>query len=466
MLKKKKNSLSAGIVVNLVATFLLRAIGIITAPITTRLLTTSDYGEMSIYSTWVGISMIVFGMQVFGTITNAQIKYENRDIFFNYCWNALLLSLFGHIVGLILILPWIETLSSLIKIVPALICLIIAQSFFGNAVDMLSGYLIIQNRAGLNMILSSIISLGSFGLSVLLVKLDVFPNKAYLSYIIGHFSVVFVCGMAVIIWLFSKGACRIKNEYIHYCLGLSLPLIFHGLSGIVLGQSDRLMLENMANVSEAGVYSLTYNFSNILLMIWSAINAIWVPFYFRYLKAGDYNELHRHTKNFDILFIVLFSGFLLLSPEVFQIMDSRYWDQMNIIPVLITGFYFNHLYGYPANYEFYKEKTKYIAIASVGAAIINILLNYLLIPRYYAKGAAIATALSFVIIYLFHAIAARCFVKGFPFSIMQDVIRLIPVGFVLAIFYILKDLVMYRWILAIVVGIIYLIRLAKKKEIL
>lgn len=463
---ERKKSLSAGIVINLVATFLIRAISIVTAPITTRLLETSDYGSMSVFTTWVEIMAIVLGMQTFGTLTNAHVKYETKDEFFRYSWNTFLLSFLGHLAGLAIILPFIGTVSGWLHLTPFLILLMIAQSFLQNTINILSGYFIIENKAGYNMILSGILSVGSFGLSVLLVKVGAFPETPYMAFIIGHFIITVLCGAGVVVWLYRKGVCKIRKDYVTYCLGLSLPLIFHALSGIVLGQSDRLMLERMVDLSEAGVYSLTYNFSNILLTIWGAVNAIWVPFYFRYLKAGDNDELKHHVKNFDILFLVLFSGFLLLSPEVFRIMDERYWYQMDIMPVLIAGFFFNHLYGYPANYEFYKEKTTYLAAASIGTAILNIGLNLLLIPRWYAMGAAVATSLSFVISYLFHAVAARCFVKGYPLSLSGDLLRLIPAGAATGLFYLAKDLPAVRWGAGIAIGILYIVRMIRRKEIL
>lgn len=464
--KNRKKSLSVGIIVNLLATFLLRAIGLITAPITTRLLETSDYGAMSIYNTWVGIATIVLGLQACGTFNNARIKFESKEEYYKYCWNALFISFIGHLVFIIIIFPWVSSLSSLIGITELLICLMIVQSFMQNGINMLSGHLLIENKAGWNLVLSGFVSLGSFVFSVLLVHQPTFREMPYMAFIVGNFIPTAITGIVAVIWFGKKGASKIKTNYIKYCLSLSFSLIFHGLSGIVLGQSDRIMLERMIDLSEAGVYSLTYNFSSILLGVWGAINSIWIPFYFRYLKEGNYSELKKRMINFDMLFTVLYLGFLFLSPEVFHLMDSRYWYQMNIIPILIIGFYFNHLYAYPANYEFYKEKTVYIAIASTVTAILNIILNYMLIPCYQAMGAAIATTLSYIITYLFHSISAHFFVKEYPFSYSLDIWRLIPIGIITATFFVCQNVAWLRWIFAVILGSVYLLRVIKRRELL
>ena len=462
----RKKSLSKGIIINLIATFVLRAISIITAPITTRLLETADYGSMSVFNTWVGIATIILGLQTYGTITNARVKYETGEEYFRYCWNAAILSLLGHVLGFALLLPLMGWIMSHLGLSTFLVGLLVVQSFMQNCVNMLSGHFLIENKAGSNLLLSAFISICSFGLSVLLIKQGSFKETPYMAFIIGHFIPITLSGLISFIWFALKGISLINVDYIKYCLSLSIPLIFHGLSGVVLGQSDRIMVERLVDLSEAGVYSLTYNFSGILLAIWGAINSIWVPFYFRFLKEKNIDELKRRMNNFDVLFAVLFSGFLFLSPEVFRIMDSKYLYQIDIIPVLLIGFYFNHLYGYPANYEFYKEKTIYLAIASFCSAAINIVLNFLLIPRYHAMGAAIATTLSYIIIYLFHTIAARCLVKEFPFPLYLDFVRLIPVIIVTTTFYILRDVPWIRWIIGTMIGIWYIYRIYKRKEII
>lgn len=460
-----KKSLSAGVALNIIASFALRGIGIITAPITTRLLGESDYGAMSIFSTWVAIATIVFGVQTYGTFTNAKYKYNAKE-YHRYCWNALLISAAGHLIGFGLILPWMDTISSLIGLSPLLIILLIVQSFFQSCTDKLCSYLLIENEATKNFILSSLISVGSFGLSVFFVTSGFFSDAPYMGYIVGHLSVIVISGLLSIAWFIHKGGCGLRKDFVKYCLGLSFPLVFHGLSGIILGQSDRIMLERMSGLAAAGVYSLTYSFASVVNTIWSAINAIWVPFYFRYLKEENYDEMKRHMLNFDILYITIIAGFLLLYPEVFHIMDSRYWNQLDIIPVLVLGHFFNHLYGYPANYEFYKEKSIHIAVGTMGSAVINIILNLLLIPRYQAMGAAFATMLSSFICFVFHAVMARKVIKGYPISVRYDFMRILPMAGILLIVYFFREMILIRWILAVLLGIWLVIRMVKKKEII
>jgi O-antigen/teichoic acid export membrane protein len=59
--------------------FILQGIGFITAPIFTRLLTPSDYGQVAVYSAWASLCSLLVGLQTYGSIENAKIKYNRSS---------------------------------------------------------------------------------------------------------------------------------------------------------------------------------------------------------------------------------------------------------------------------------------------------------------------------------------------------------------------------------------------------
>lgn len=75
----KEKSISNVLIWQLLGKFFLQGITFFTAPFFTRLLTPSDYGMVSIYSTWVGFFTIVIGLQTHGAIANAKIKYTEEE---------------------------------------------------------------------------------------------------------------------------------------------------------------------------------------------------------------------------------------------------------------------------------------------------------------------------------------------------------------------------------------------------
>jgi len=140
------------------------------------------------------------------------------------------------------------------------------------------------------------------------------------------------------------------------------------------------------------------------------------------------------------------------------------------LPVLSLGVYFNFLYMFNSNYEIYYKKTKVIAKATTATAIINIILNAILIPSFSIMGASIATLISCIILFLIHLFAALSIAKKnavkYVFNRKYFVLgSIFAVGAVL-LYYLLKNL----FIIRVIIGVIFLgyslFRIIRRKSIL
>jgi O-antigen/teichoic acid export membrane protein len=159
-------------------------------------------------------------------------------------------------------------------------------------------------------------------------------------------------------------------------------------------------------------------------------------------------------------------GFILLAPEVYRVMaPQEYWSGISLIPLIALAYYFNFLYSFPANHEFYNQKTKLISIGTICAAIINIVLNFLFIPLYAGTGAAIATLISFVFLFIFHEIIARFIIRNYDYKFTMYFKGLIPVVMTSVLFYVVQDFWYIRWGTGAVLGIYLLQRIIKNREI-
>ncbi len=127
---------------------------------------------------------------------------------------------------------------------------------------------------------------------------------------------------------------------------------------------------------------------------------------------------------------------VLFSREFISLIDSRYQYALTLAPVLIMGIVVNQV-AELSNRSFYQEKkTKTIMTITIIGAGINIILNYILIPMYGSMGAAIATLLSFLIIFIIKYQYSKklFFIKHDWFSIIfMGIIFAISVGVCTAI---------------------------------
>lgn len=466
MKKELSKSISVGVAINILAFVLVKSMNIITAPVMTKILATEDYGIYSIFNTWSGIIGIVAGLGVLGSLTNFRVK-ANRDDYLKYCCNMLWIGIIGHLILFVISFLARGCIARLLKLPEVLIPIMVISAMSSYCVTFLSTFLVIDNMALYNAGISFFAVAGSFGLSLALIRICNVTTDLYFPFIEGHLIIYLVISLGCVTFFAVKGKSRIRLDYAQYGLLIGVPLIFHSLAGSVLGSSDRIMLQQIDGLSVAGVYSFTYGFAGILSSIWQAINSIWTPFLFKYLKDGDEKSLYEKKRNFDFLYTMMTIGFILVYPEVFKLLaNERYWGQIKIVPIIVIAFYANHLYSFPTNYETYKEKTKYVAIGSIGAAIVNIILNSILIPSMHEIGASVATAISYFALFVFHYFISKRIIGDYPLRNVIRVEYITSFGASIVALYVFFDLWWIRWVLAIVVGATLLKDVIKRKAIL
>ena len=102
---------------------------------------------------------------------------------------------------------------------------------------------------------------------------------------------------------------------------------------------------------------------------------------------------------------------ILFAQEIVQLLSTKeYVKALPIVPVIIISYVFLYLYTLFANYSFYYKKTGYISLATL-VTLVNIVLNYLLIPRFGYIIAAYTTLFSYILLFVFHYTVIRFILK-------------------------------------------------------
>lgn len=466
MEKKLKiiKSLSIRTLLMMVSTILLNAISIITAPIFTRILTTGDFGIYSLYLSWISILAIVFGLQTYGSLNNAKVDFDDKE-YENYCANVFLLSMIGSVfwgIFLLIIYPYVEGILGLPKDCRLWL---LSGSWGVYMVNFASSYLVIEKKVVQNLLISIAVTLtitfGSIGLIL---------NSAlegYYARVLMHGGVYLITGLCIAYYFLGKRKVEIHLSYWKYCLQMTLPLVIHSLSGILLAQSDRIMLMSTKGEEVVGVYSFCYTIALPISVVAGAINSAWTPEYYSLMHMGKDKEIEEHYNRQMFLITGICCGYIMVSPEILKMLSVRdYWEGIGVISLVIISYFFNFLYFFPANYEFYNKKTKYIAGSTVGAAVLNIVLNYFLIPEYGMFGAAIATILAYVMLFFIHDFIARYVVKGYVVKRRFYLKGIAGVGFCYLFYIFFQQCWIIRWGLGALVGMAILWRLKKQKTLI
>lgn len=199
-----------------------------------------------------------------------------------------------------------------------------------------------------------------------------------------------------------------NTDYFKRLFRLGFPFVFSTIAVWTLSMSDRLILNYFRGAAEVGIYSLAYNFAllfNIILHI--PFGLFWTPFFLSFAAekpAEDTRPLFEKVVKY--MFIpggMLYLAISLGAGDVLRIFTSLFSAQegylaaTKLVPLLTLGLFFHFLHGLFAGPLFVVKRPEFVARASVIAAAANLGLNFLLIPRFGALGAALTTAFAYAL---------------------------------------------------------------------
>lgn len=450
---------------NILSTVLIQGINFFTLPIFTRVLGAEQYGIYSVFSSWVMLLTGVMGLGVQSSIGTGKYHFKNK--YYSFRSSVLLFGTLFSIILILFVTIFIKPVSIFLGYSFLIVEMLLWTALANFIINFAQNAYIYEKKAGVNFFISVFLTTSTLVLSLYL--LTVFSDDdLFLSRVFGV-GIPYLL-IAVIIWfvLFFKKPSLLQKEYCIYSITMGIPIIFHLLSQNLLSQSDRVMMQKMhiSNL-EIGIYSFFYSFVSVLSTILTALNNSWCPFYYDDLDSENWEKLDKKCKNYVELFTVLTIGFLLLSREVGYLLSGKeYYSGISILPILVFAVYFTFMYQFPVNFEFFHRKTKIIAIGTCSTAILNIILNFIMIPILGMYGAALATSVSYFLLFLAHYFIVThmkdvyyhlkmfVFAKGLVITLACTVL-----------FYLLKDWWIVRWGIAIGIGIIELVKILKRKTI-
>ena len=449
---------------NIIASVLIGGINFLTAPIFTRLLGTAQYGKFSVAYSWVTILTCFMGFQTKEALATG--IYDFREDYLRFRNSTLLLGT-GISIGLIALLSAFSgPIGRALGYSPVFLFLILLTALTQYIWAFAQNTFIFEKKAQYNLLLSVFLVISIVALSIFFILYAPFEKYVgrMLGFTIPFAAFAFGCWIA----LFSRQPSGYHKTYWKYSLSFGFPIIFHALSTVVLGQSDRVMMQLFhVQDSDIGVYSWYFGLISALIMVRDALNNSWRPFYYDGLNENRCEPLNQKCGNLLELFTVITCVFLLIVREVSLLMAGKeYQRDLGVLLILVIGAYFTFVFQFPVNFELYHKKTKIIATGTVSAAMANVLLNAVLIPRWGVYGAAAATSAAYLLLAMAHFLIAT-HLRGIPYHLrlLSFLPGLIAITLGAVLFLILPQLWILRWLLAAVITAWELIRILKRKSV-
>ena len=377
-----------------------------------RLVTVRDYAYINLFVTLANIAAIIVGLG----LPNAVVRYFFSDLSFPAVLGtqAALIVIAGAAtaVGVGLTLPYV---SAFLALPPMLVALAVGA---GIAIAFRQGWLASLRAMGRSRVYA-LSQVSEPSLTVLVVGLAALAGMqlAYGFVVLAYtLSVGLVAATAVIVWRVQVGMSFRRTVAIEL-LGFSWPLILHALANYALNTIDQVIINQLSGPTAAGIYAFAYRFGMAMVILSSAFSAIWMPtFLDRIRTRGGEESLHAMAGRAVLIFVAAEGALSILLPPIAGVLGgSEYRAAIAFIPIILYGYLWFVLYTIAVGYALHEKRTGRIAVATGFAGVLNVSLNYILVPAVGIGGAAVATVLSYMGLFGVQAWNAHSLGSRMPF---------------------------------------------------
>lgn len=404
-LKKYRTILFKGTIAVSLAGASTQIAALILLPLFTFYLSPADYGIFSLVSLTITILALIYNPGVMSATIrlfhNTTDESERKLLIGSAHLFFLLIPIIPIIVGLAFGEQIFKTIFSDFDFYPfGLMALILA--FFIQPSRIWTTLLTLQYKIRRTSLQTAISVLIGMMFSIVLVV--VFKMGA-MGYVLGMFpAAIYLFIISLIdVKKFTQGKWSVVNMKKQLIFGFPLiPALwaYQGLNFI-----GKYMLEIMGNLHNVGLYSFAVSISSAPMILVLGFKQLWSPIFYENMNNKDYRTISQLISYFVIFITLLCVVIMLFSKEaILLLINNRYYSIISINSFLIVAVYFSGLLTISNTLLSYNNKFKNISIFACVAILVNIVLNWYLIPIYGILGAAISLAVSYFVFFIIGAI--------------------------------------------------------------
>ena len=373
-------------------------LGFITLPIYTRYLSPSDYGILTLFLLFGTVVSNLISIGLMSSSYRYYFEYKNNlqlfkifnstNIFFN--------SLTFIIIGVLIfyLSTWISINLFDSKISPLLLQL----SYISGCLNYFIQFFLHLLSAQLKTAQFAILSISKVVIDISFSFYFIFSHSlTYMARINGILISQLIIIIISIFFLKELLGLRFSLKYLKESLLFAYPNVPSSLIGLTYQSFDKVMITNYKNLDSLGHYNIGEKFAGVLKVSADSINRVFNPYFQDKAHEGSLKSKHDIVKRFYSLSgLFLLGAFTIIcfSEELIKIFTTEeYYPSMYIAPIFVFYYLFGSILSMISiNQIMFGKKLIYQLPVSIISLITNILLNIILIPKYGAIGAVIATA--------------------------------------------------------------------------
>ena len=389
-----------------IASFATSGINYLTTPIFTRLLTGAEYGTVSVYNSWYAIVRVFASMTlIFPGILNVGL-YEHSENRWKYLSSMLGITTVCTLVLSVLYAVFPGVFQSFLGLSNSLMILMLLSCFALPATT----FWTMKQKYEYRYQVTFFVSVGSAVLAQAVAVAAVMMADKNLDQVrLWSAGIVnMAVGLVLFFYIIKQGKAFVDIPLWKKTLVVAIPLIPHYLGGELLSSINQIMIGNMVGKTEAGIYALAAVLSAIGILLWRALTVMFNPFVNAKLGSREFKTIRETVKPLMLVVGVMCVIAALAAPEIIRILATEeYLAGIYVVPPVAAGIFIHAMYDTFAAVSFFHKKSTRIMTATLTAAAVNLVCNYIFIKHFGYIAAGYTTLLSNLVLTGMHYRNAR-----------------------------------------------------------
>jgi O-antigen/teichoic acid export membrane protein len=373
-------------------------------PLYTKVLTPADYGIVNSVGLLGSICIILFSLAIDRSVFRLYWDHKTEETRARYL-GSIILPLWGISSGMLLLLMFplrgvVSLAFTSIPFFPYYVLAIVAAylQVFGLIPK---AVLRVRQQAGAFLWLSLAEFLVTTGCVIWFI---LFRREGAAGMLKGLMAGPLVLAPVYIIYSFKIMHPALSMPILRQSLRFSLPMIPVLLCSWVLSITDRIFIERYFSLTDVGLYSLGYRIAGLALVICSAFSMAYNPLFYELAGSDDQvaakTRLFKYNNAYVLFLLFICFSISFFSREVIGLfLDARYLEACKIVPIISLAYFISLTSGL-LNLSVYQTRSSLPMMwVQIAAALANVGLNALMVPRFGAYGAAWATVFSFCVMF-------------------------------------------------------------------
>ena len=237
--------------------------------------------------------------------------------------------------------------------------------------------------------------------STLVLRLALIVGLGYgvMGIVLADIIVTAVLMLVLVRWFAPLIRPVFSSDVLRTSLKFGLPRVPHGFALQVMSMADRVILQRFTSLDVVGVYAIGVSFGLVPKIALGAFESAWAPFYYATAREPDAKRVFTTVTTYGITVLALMTaGLAAVASDLLHVMTrGRFVEAAPVVGWTAIGVFFYGVYLLTSIGLNITTNTRYYPVSTAVGAVVNVGLNFLLIPSYGMLGAAWANGASYAV---------------------------------------------------------------------